>query len=504
MTSEHQPTAPPPSETRRHIGDMHTPGHTAAQRVMHTSDAFFRRFINVWLVFSVLLMIYTYVWETDSLYAGLVCTACGIVAKLGLQRGYTILVRWLFITPFFIMLMVAPWLVNGIRTPLLLHMMLMLIFTGWMLGTRVLWTFALSLSANVLALWYAERHSLWQMPQAMRDIDMWLIALQFSLILSTIVIAVLIRNYRVDIQRETTWQHRLHHAMQFNALVIDSSPVPIRVFGPQGQCLAVNEAYAQLMGKPREKLLAQNLHNNAMQSAVLSEECLQALKTGQTKQREIEVTTSDGRTLWLGVHLVPFDRDGQRYLLAHLMDQTEQRRATLELKQMAFHDSLTGLANRRLLWEHFQQTQRQCSRKQEWGAVLLLDLNRFKQLNDQHGHEAGDQMLQEVARRMQQAMRASDVVTRLGGDEFAVLLQGLGHNKEQATLHVHLLCDKLRAVLAQPYTLGGATHHGSASIGIALLDPNAEADLGALLREADAQMYAQKKGWSDNDAALSI
>ena len=492
------------THTRHHIGDMNTPGQTAAQRVMHTSDAFFRKFINVWLVYAALLTAYTALWEPDSLYAALVCVACGAIAKLGLQRGQTTLVRWMFITPFFIMLMVAPWLINGIRTPLMMHMVLLLIFTGWMLGTRVLWVFAMCMSTNVLAVWYAERTGLWRMPQPLREIDMWLIALQFSIILSAIVMAVLIRNYRVDIQRETTWQNRLHQAMQFNALVIDASPVPIRVFGPQGQCLAVNDAYAQLMGKQRAQLMAENLHHNAMHNAGLTAECLQVLQSGQPTQREIQVTTDDGRSLWLGVHLAPFDRDQQRYLLTHWIDLTDHRRATQALEQLAFHDSLTGLANRRLLWEHFQHIQHQCSRSQNWGAVLLLDLNRFKQLNDQHGHAAGDQMLQEVAHRMQRTVRASDVIARLGGDEFAVLLQGLGDNAEQAQQHAQLLSDKLQAVLAQPYALGHIIHQASASIGIALLDPQANANLDALLSEADELMYTQKKCLAAEDASSAI
>ena len=96
---------------------------------------------------------------------------------------------------------------------------------------------------------------------------------------------------------------------------------------------------------------------------------------------------------------MPFAREGQRYLLAHFIDLTERHRATQELQQLAFHDSLTGLANRRLFFEHLRHAMERCRRSGEWGAVLMLDLNRFKQLNDQHGHEAGDHLLVEGARR---------------------------------------------------------------------------------------------------------
>lgn len=507
MTSEHQPTDSRTAHllrARRRIGDMSTPGQTADQRVMHTSDALFRKFMRMWLVLTTLLCVYSAIWQPATLYATVICVVCSLLAKLALYRGYPCLARWVFITPFFIMLMIAPWLVNGVRTPLLMHMMLLLVFTGWMLGTRVMWVFASALFTMVLTLWYAESHQLWQPPQALRGIDMWLISQLFSILVMAVVMSELIHNYRIDIQREVTWQNRLHHAMQFNALIIDSSPVPIRVFGPHGECMAVNDAYAQLMGEPRDALLSQSLHDNAMQSSGLTAECLHVLETGASAQREVQLTTSDGRALWLGAHLVPFERDGQRHLLAHFIDLTQHRHATQELKQLAFHDSLTGLANRRLFWEHFKQTQLLCARNQTWGAVLLLDLNRFKQLNDQHGHEAGDQMLKEVARRMQQTMRASDVSARLGGDEFTLLLADMGSSEAQARHNVGLLCSKLQAALSQPYQLGSLTYRGSASIGVALINPAEDANLDTLLRQADADMYAQKKSQATNDTALYI
>jgi diguanylate cyclase (GGDEF)-like protein len=234
-----------------------------------------------------------------------------------------------------------------------------------------------------------------------------------------------------------------------------------------------------------------------MQSSGLTAECLQVLRTGLASQREVPLTTKDGRMLWLQAHLVPFDRDGQRHLLAHFIDLTEHHRTTQELKQMAFHDSLTGLANRRLLWDHFVRTQPLRVRHQEWGAVLLLDLNQFKQLNDRYGHNAGDVVLQTVARRLQHSVRASDVIARLGGDEFALLVQGDWSNEAQAKEHVQRLCDKLLRSLSTPCSLSEAGHavayRASASIGFALIDPQGRNDLDTLLRCADTRMYQHKR-----------
>lgn len=495
-------SSPPPWRAGRHIGDMSTPGKTAAQRVIHTSDAFFRKFINLYLLFSVLLVLYSLVWSPPSLYVSFVGVGSSLLAHLCLRSGRIYLARWVFILPFFAALLITPWLVNGLRTPLLIHMMMFLVLTGWMLGARTMWVFAACFSGMLVLLWYAESLWLWRMPQPLRGIETWLLALQFGLIATGVIVSELVRNYRVDIDRESTWQSRLHSAMQFNALIIDSSPVPIRVFDPQGQCMAVNDACVQLLGQSRALLLTESLHDSAIHSAGLAAQCWQVLQTGQAAQQEVEATTSDGRTLWLRAHLVPFERHGQRHLLAHFIDLTDYRRARLELEQLAFHDSLTGLANRRLFWQHFQLTQQQCKRSQEWGAVLLLDLNRFKELNDQYGHEAGDHMLQEVAQRMQHAMRVTDVIARLGGDEFTLLASHLGQTHAEAMQRVQVLCDKLHATLSAPYHWGSITHHGSASIGVALIDPQQSDSLDTLLRQADAQMYAQKKAMQQANAAL--
>lgn len=484
--------SPLPSEPRE-IGDIYTQGQTASQRVIHTSDAFFRRFVPIWIIFSGVLSLYTYVWEPDSFYAGLVSLMGGLLVLIALQSQRAIWVRWLFITPIYLTLMIAPWWVNGVRTPLLMHMMLLLIFTGWLLGTRAMWFIALSLSTMVMAVWYSESRGLWQPPQDLRGIDMWVLSLQFSLLLTPVVLSRFIHNYRVDLQREVTLQHRLQTAMQFNALIIESSPVPIRVFGPQGQCVAVNGAYTRLMGQSADTLLGQSLYDNTLQGAVLTAECQQVLESGQSAEHEVQITTVGGHELWLHAQLIAFEREGQRHLLAHFVDVSERHRTTQDLKKMAFYDSLTGLPNRRLLWDHFQQRQSAWASNNEWSAVVLLDLNQFKQLNDLHGHAAGDQMLQEVARRLQQTVRTSDVIARLGGDEFTLLLSNLGDHQAQAQHNMQLLCDQLHTVLSQPYCLRNTTHEASASIGFALIDPHQSITFDELLRQADAQMYAQKK-----------
>lgn len=471
-----------------------TPGHTPAQRVMHTSDAFFRSFLKLWLLFGVLSCVYTTLWAREALYATAIALTAGGVAWRLLHSGHTVAARWLFVLPLSITTALAPWWINGIRTPVLANMPMMLVLAGWMLGRQVMWVMAGLFSLVLAALWGLELVGLWSMPVPLRNADLWFMVLSLSVLACVLVMSELIGNYQADMEREAAWQQRLGHTLQFASLVIDRSPVPIRVFDHQGRCTAVNEAYARLMGLPRSQLLTENLRSASMQkTSDLEADCRQVLATGQALRREVQTQAPDGRMLWLEAHLLPFERDGQRQLLAHFLDLTERHRATQELQQLAFHDGLTGLANRRLFFEHLQRALDMGRRSGEWGAVLMLDLNRFKQLNDQHGHAAGDQLLVEVARRIQRTVRSSDVVARLGGDEFTVLLYPLGPSEAQARHLALQIQAKLQQLLAEPYALSQVRHQGSASIGCAFMAPHAASDGEAVLRAADAQMYAAKQ-----------
>lgn len=476
-------------------GENIASGKTPALRVMHTSDVFLGNFLTLWLVFCIILGIYAHIRAPEGLYIAVITSFAGIAAQLILHSGRTVAARWIFVLPVAVTVATAPWMLNGIRTPVITNMPLLLILTGWMLGRRAMLFVGGGFVAVLVSLWMAESQGWWHMPVPLRGPDTWLMVFAFNLTACAIVIAVLIGNYQADMQRESACQERLVAALQFSSLVIDRSPVPIRVFDSLGRCIAVNEAYAQLIGVSHAQLMTESLHDVAMQkTSGLAHDCKRALETGQPLQKEIQAETNSGQLLWLQAHLVPFDNDGQRHLLAHFIDLTERHRFTQELKQLAFHDGLTGLANRRLFFEHLHYAVRQCQRNTQWGAVLMLDLNRFKQLNDQYGHEAGDHLLIEVARRLTGAIRSTDIAARLGGDEFTLLLHPLGNTEAQAQAHALELVAKLYELLARPYQLGDITHHSSASIGLALMNPgDRDMEAEALMRQADAQMYTAKQ-----------
>ncbi|AUM01219.1 EAL domain-containing protein [Pseudothauera hydrothermalis] len=176
---------------------------------------------------------------------------------------------------------------------------------------------------------------------------------------------------------------------------------------------------------------------------------------------------------------------------ARLAAQVEELRAAeARINALAFYDPLTGLPNRRLLADRLERALAGCRRHSQRGALLLLDLDDFKTLNDTLGHEQGDALLEEVARRLQACVRDADTVARLGGDEFVVVLEALDSQAAAACEQAEAVAGKILAALTQPYQLGGQTLTTSASIGVTLFDGSAPRD--ELFKQADLAMYQAK------------
>lgn len=162
------------------------------------------------------------------------------------------------------------------------------------------------------------------------------------------------------------------------------------------------------------------------------------------------------------------------------------------IDSLAFYDPLTGLPNRRLLMEKLQQSMLNCRRSRQHMALLFIDLDNFKTLNDTHGHQYGDEMLKGVAQRLREAVRLNDTVARQGGDEFVVVLEGVGEEYDLAQQTALAVADKLVEVLAPPHQLSdGLSWQCSGSIGVALCDEMGM-ELEELMRRADVAMYRAK------------
>jgi diguanylate cyclase (GGDEF)-like protein/PAS domain S-box-containing protein len=286
---------------------------------------------------------------------------------------------------------------------------------------------------------------------------------------------------------------RLSEALNFSETVLLSSPLAMGVYTADGQCALANTSYARLFDTSLDGLRATNLHDfESFQTGGLCEQCLTALQQHTPQQIDMQVVTASGKSLWLECRILPTYTNGENHLLIQFIDLTERKLIEEELRHLAFHDPLTRLPNRRLLHDRLMQALRASKRQNSHLAVLFLDLNKFKQLNDTHGHDVGDQVLIEVARRLKQVIRDSDTIARLGGDEFVVVLEGLGAEPEQAADYTASVADKIRDTLRVEYILGSIRYQPSASIGIKLFIGD-EGDPDQIVKEADEAMYEAKK-----------
>ncbi|MEJ2406419.1 MAG: diguanylate cyclase [Candidatus Thiodiazotropha sp.] len=187
------------------------------------------------------------------------------------------------------------------------------------------------------------------------------------------------------------------------------------------------------------------------------------------------------------------DADGKiANYVATLNDITLSKMAEEEIKRLAFQDPLTRLPNRRLLLDRMQHALESSARSGKFLALLFIDLDHFKNLNDTLGHDFGDLLLQQVAKRLTACLRKSDTVARLGGDEFVVMLEALSKDETEAAAQAKMVSDKILTALNRPYQLGQYKHHSSPSIG-ATIAKDRESSVDELLKQADAAMYQSKK-----------
>jgi diguanylate cyclase (GGDEF)-like protein len=198
------------------------------------------------------------------------------------------------------------------------------------------------------------------------------------------------------------------------------------------------------------------------------------------------------------------ERDAQGTIVGYFgvsREITERKQAEEQVRQLAFHDPLTALPNRRLLYDRLQQTMAASGRAPCHGALMFVDLDNFKPLNDAHGHVIGDLLLIEAAGRLKSCVREVDTVARFGGDEFMVMIGELAVDRSEAMEKAALVAEKIRIALLEPYRLTveaegktetGLTHQCSASIGVTLFIGH-QATQDEILRRADAAMYEAKQ-----------
>jgi diguanylate cyclase (GGDEF)-like protein/PAS domain S-box-containing protein len=267
-----------------------------------------------------------------------------------------------------------------------------------------------------------------------------------------------------------------------------------------GRCTFASEAAARMLGYAVHEMVGKNMHDvthyqHANGDPYPVHDCpiYQTSHTGRPCQRDDEVFwRKNGSAFPVRYLTYPVVESGSiAGCVVTFTDITQRKAAENEIRHLAFYDSLTGLPNRQLLLDRLQHALAVCSRSRSTGALLFIDLDNFKTLNDTLGHEQGDQLLRQVGLRLVASVRNSDTVARLGGDEFVVMVEDLARNAHEAASQARCVGEQVLAALNLPYLLDGRACFSSPSIGITLFNDQ-DADVGEQLKRADLAMYQAK------------
>lgn len=276
-------------------------------------------------------------------------------------------------------------------------------------------------------------------------------------------------------------------------LVVESMIDGFFAMDMSGRLLEVNAVFTRMSGLSREALIGR--HVRALEAARRGDSEFMAripriLHHGNDRF-ECRLARQDG-SVWpaeISASHVPGEA-GKIFLFVR--DITERKQREDEIRRLAFYDSLTELPNRQLLLDRLQQALVSCRRSHRHGALLFIDLDNFKLLNDTLGHDMGDKLLVIVAQRLRACVRARDTVARLGGDEFVILLDDLDRNRERAAGQIRTVAASVMDALNHPYPLGTQEYHNTPSIGVSMFNDKEQTSVEEQLKHADLAMYQAK------------
>ena len=432
-------------------------------------------------------------WAGDAVGALLALPILLNASRSGLQHIWELRTK---IIPWFVLVCLLEWalfqVVHGSFGQFMLLAFLVLPLVIWS-ATR----FGITggsiavLALSIIAVWATAdaRGPFYQTDMHESTFSLWVFMTTLSLV--GLMIAVL------QSEREHT-EHALRSSETQLRAVIEGALDAIVTIDESGHLVEFNPAAERMFGYRREQVIGRPMtgviippslraaHTKGHQHYIASGE-----KRIFDQRLEFNAMRADGSEFPIELTITSLREQGLHFVTGFIRDITERKKAEEEIRNLAFFDALSGLPNRRLLIDRLQQALTTSARKASHGAVLFIDLDDFKNINDLCGHDVGDLLLIEVASRLRLCVRAEDTVARLGGDEFVVLLEDLSEYAEQALKQAGVVSEKILEAINQPCYLKKVEHHTSSSIGISLFSGQTlSAD--ELLKRSDTAMYQAK------------
>ena len=296
----------------------------------------------------------------------------------------------------------------------------------------------------------------------------------------------------IAIVRDMTAERKSIDYLKVIKKIFEDATEGILIVSAENYNMEVNDAFCRMLGIPREEFPGGKLRDYAdFFDKETMDRIVRMMEERNFFNGEVKIHKPDGSELlaWLTIDTVFSDEGEKAYRVAMLTDISELQKSREQLHFTATHDVLTKLPNRTLLFQHLEKALERSRTRKYGGALLFIDLDNFKEINDTAGHSAGDRVLLECARRIRQSLREGDILGRLGGDEFLLIIENIDNT--DAPMHV---AKKVIEEIHRPFHVGNDIFELGASIGIALF-PEDSNDLGELIQFADMAMYrAKEKG----------
>ena len=304
------------------------------------------------------------------------------------------------------------------------------------------------------------------------------------------------RAAEIILAQDVTARIEAEQQLQISAKVFEFSHEGLIITDANTIILSANRAYTKISGYSLKELIGKTptLSKSKFQDEEFYKAMWASLSHGNHWQGEIWNQRKNGEVypVWLSITAVTNEAGKVSNYIASFSDISESKKAEETIHNLAFYDALTGLSNRQLLRERLKQIMSPDLNQQHQGAILHIDLDDFKSLNDTKGHDVGDQLLIEVAKRIRSCTYPDDIVARLGSDEFIVMLDFLNMEREQAIKEVEKITERIQNAIKQPFDLCGNEYHCTSCIGINFFY-NDQTSIEEILRKADAAMSQAKK-----------